>query len=241
MTKAQMPEDTYVPSEGRSHLDALRPRELTPGYRLLSLLHGRTPSTFCSAALIHGTSHSITTLVLDAIDMEGVAVDDVYGSVDRIITLRTVHPKFAASDPLPSIVAIWAGMVLLDSDLSPMEVCDLVDGMSESDALVRIMNNDLEPAPTHKASGWSVVDKADLWGKSFALLTRAAQDARHSSNGGYREILDRLLRKYTSVVEEVVDEINSGLYDSLPDEWVESSISDILADIRDEFDIRDAR
>lgn len=231
-------ESRYVKSGEHSHLDALRVRELSPGYRLLSTLRGRTPTTVCSAVLAEGvTDASITTLVLDEIKVDGVDDSAMHQAVDRIVSTHDIHPAFSGRDQLPALVAIWAGMVVIKSEnsLPVVQVCKVASEMTESDALARIVQNDFELRPVSGRSGWVAVEKAGLWVESFKLINAALWKLKWAEGEVSRERLMALLRGFTKVVQEVADEISDGMFDGLPGGWVEDTVSDIVDDLREEL------
>lgn len=232
--------ERYAKHGGRSHLDALRYRELTPGYRLLTLLRGRTPMTVCSAALTGGgVEESITTLVLSQMQIDGVDDAEVAASVDRILATYDLHPMFADSGPVPALTAVWAGIALIQTggQSSAIPVCQIAKDMYESDALARIVQNDFELRPVSGKSGWAVVEKAGLWDETFDLMNSALRGGTWADGGRVnRDTLLRILTGFTSVVQNVADEISDGMFDGLPQDWVKDTVTDIIEDLREQFD-----
>lgn len=221
LARAASPEAEYLTParESLTHVDALRPREYTPGYRLLMLLHEQTPTTLCSSALIHGGQHSITTLVLDEISMDGVTDEQLYASVDKVLSLHSVHPKYATSGhEIPALVAVWAGMVMIaDDSLAVGNVCDVAVEMTESDALSRILTHDLELRPVADVQGWEAVERAGLWSSAFDVLSdQIGRLDPLATRAQEEERMRQIVRKYSEMVTTVAQEVSSGLYAGLP-------------------------
>lgn len=224
----------------RSHLDALRPRERTAGYRLLSILSEKTPTTPCSAALMHDNHQSITTLVLKEITSTVGDESKIYTAVDRVVTMLDLHPSFSNVDPVPALSAVWGGMALIhgEGQHGPVDVCKLVATMTESDALVRLLSDDMQMRAPVDSEGWKLVDEAGLWTTAFSLFSEATIELRrtHGEEKGL-DLSSDLLRRYASVISTVVGEIEDGVYDGLPDDWIQTSVSDVIEDIKSEFEI----